>query len=297
MYHIQLRIFIQVADCGSFSKAGEKLFLSPTAVMKHMNQLEDRVGTPLLKRSNHGISLTLAGESIYKDAKFIINYSSMAIRQARRLGASSSFLIRVGTSFLNPCKQLMELWARVSDKYPQFKIRIIPFEDDHNSILSTIDDLGADFDFIVGACDSEEWLKRSKFFPLGKYRFCCAVSRQHRLARREELAWTDLYGERLMMVRRGDSPSNDAVRDMLEKEHPGILIEDVFCFYDMEVFNRCEQTGAVLLTLDGWSELHPSLKTIPLRGSGTVPYGLLYPKSPSKDVREFLKAVSMIKAE
>ena len=35
MYNKYLEIFIEVADCGSFSKASEKLFISPTAMFQH----------------------------------------------------------------------------------------------------------------------------------------------------------------------------------------------------------------------------------------------------------------------
>ena len=40
MYNPLLDTFLAVADCGSFTKAADKLFISPTAVMKKMNVLE-----------------------------------------------------------------------------------------------------------------------------------------------------------------------------------------------------------------------------------------------------------------
>ena len=43
MYHPHLKAFLCVAECGSFSKAAEKLFVSATAVMKQMNQLESHL--------------------------------------------------------------------------------------------------------------------------------------------------------------------------------------------------------------------------------------------------------------
>ena len=72
MYNKYLDVFIQVADNGSFSKAGEKLFMSPTAVMKQMNLMEKELGLSLLNRSNHGVTLTKVGKQIYNDSKFII---------------------------------------------------------------------------------------------------------------------------------------------------------------------------------------------------------------------------------
>ena len=41
MYHPMLDTFIAVADYGSFTKAAEHLFISPTAVMKQMNALDE----------------------------------------------------------------------------------------------------------------------------------------------------------------------------------------------------------------------------------------------------------------
>lgn len=37
--------FVCVADCGSFNRAAEKLYISPPSVMKQINTLERRLGT------------------------------------------------------------------------------------------------------------------------------------------------------------------------------------------------------------------------------------------------------------
>ena len=131
MYHRKIEVFVSVADCGSFTKAAENLSISSTAVMKQMNLLEEHLGMELLVRTNHGIRLTTAGESIYKDAKFIMSYSQTAIRNARQKMEAKLHMLSVGTSLLNPCKAFMDLWSRVNDDFPQFKIIIVPFEDDH----------------------------------------------------------------------------------------------------------------------------------------------------------------------
>ena len=41
MYNPQLETFLCVAECGSFNKAAEKLFISPPAVIKQINLLEE----------------------------------------------------------------------------------------------------------------------------------------------------------------------------------------------------------------------------------------------------------------
>ena len=62
MYHPLLDTFTAVADCGSFTKAAESLHLSPTAVMKQMNTLENHLNLTLIERTTSGVHLTPAGE-------------------------------------------------------------------------------------------------------------------------------------------------------------------------------------------------------------------------------------------
>ena len=68
MYNHLLDTFIAVVDCGSFTKAAENLYISPTAVMEQMNTLEKNLDLKLINRKPNGVKLTPAGEVIYKDA-------------------------------------------------------------------------------------------------------------------------------------------------------------------------------------------------------------------------------------
>lgn len=290
MYNPLLDTFIAVADCGSFTKAAEVLFISPTAVMKQMNSYENHLDLKLIERTSSGIRLTKAGEIIYRDAEFIKDYSSKSVSAARAALHADDTVFCVGTSLLNPAKPFMDLWYRVNSSFPEYKLHLVPFEDKHEGILSEIEKLGEKFDFLIGVCDSKEWLSRCRFLPLGRYKKMIAVSREHRLAQKSRLDIEELYGEMLMMVKRGDSKINDSIRNDLENNHPLIRIEDTPMFYDLSVFNRCAQTDKVLLTLECWQEVHPGLVSIPVNWDYSIPYGLLYSFDAPEDVLRFVEA-------
>ncbi len=126
---------------------------------------------------------------------------------------------------------------------------------------------------------------------LGEYKVCCAVSGNHRLAGAKLLQPGDLRGERLVMCRRGNSGELDSLRDMLSEKYPEIEIVDAPYFYDADTFNKSERAGCVLLTLDAWAGVHPSLVTIPVEWNYRMPYGILFSKTPSRAVRVFLKSL------
>lgn len=291
MYNPLLRTFIAVADCGSFTRAASHLYISPTAVMKQMNALESHLGLTLLERLSSGVSLTPAGAVIYREAKQMIEYSQEAI--AKAIGAAHAYdtTFCVGTSLLNPAKPFMDLWYEVNREFPDYKLHLVPFEDNHEGILAEIKQLGEKFDFLIGVCDSKSWLTYCQFLQLGTYRKMVAVSREHPLAGREHLTLEDLHGETLMMICEGDSPVNDQIRRDLRRDHPQIRIEDTPQHYDLSVFNRCAETGNVLLLIECWENVHPGLVAVPVDWDYEIPYGLLYSKDAPEDVLRFVDIV------
>lgn len=287
----QLKVFLLVVDCGSFNKAASQLFVTPASIMKQMNTLERRLGITLLKRDNQGISLTPAGGSLYKDGKKLAAGAENAIFKAKNIERREGIVIRIGSSLLNPSKVLTDLWLPLQEKYRQYRFSIVPYEDTKEQILSVTASLGERIDILVGSFNSRKMLETADYLPLGYYKLCIAVPKEHPLAKRKELTLRDLHGERLMMIKSGDTEPIDHFHDMMKMTHPQILIEETDHYYDMETFNTCEQTGALLLTLDAWADIHPFLVTLPVNWDHKVPYGILYAKKPSEDVAGFIKII------
>ena len=98
MYNPQLDTFIKVADAGSFNKAAEDSFITPTAVIKQINLLERSLDVKLFERTHRGLKLTKAGQSLYQDAKYIIQYCRESIVRAKNAMQNEDTVIRIGSS-------------------------------------------------------------------------------------------------------------------------------------------------------------------------------------------------------
>ena len=97
MYNPQLETFIKVADAGSFNKAAEQSFITPTAVIKQINLLEAGLGVALFDRTHRGLTLTKAGKSLYRDSKYIIQYCRDSVVRAKNAMQQDEQIIRTGT--------------------------------------------------------------------------------------------------------------------------------------------------------------------------------------------------------
>lgn len=287
----QIKIFLQVVDSGSFSKAAKILYVTPASIMKHMNTLEDRLGLTLLKRTNQGIVLTAAGKSLYEDGKRILEETNIAISKAKGAELTNKSIIKVGSSLLNPSHVLSDLWISIKDKYPQFRLSIVPYDDTKEQILSVVASLGEKIDIMIGSFNSKKMFDNANFLKLGNYKLCVAVPNDHKLATKNLITFNDLHGEHLMMVKSGDTELLDNFQNMLKMTHPQIFLEEADYYYDIDTFNYCEQHGIALLTLDAWATIHPSLVTLPLDYIETVEYGILYPLKPSEEILNFIHII------
>lgn len=297
MYNPQLETFIRVADAGSFNRAAEESFITPTAVIKQINSLESALEVKLFDRSHRGLTLTKAGRSLYQDAKYVIQYCRDSVTRAKNAMQEDLNVIRIGSSPMTPAQLLMGLWSKIQALYPDIKFQIVPFENTPENAREILANLGKNIDVVGGIFDDTMLhLRGCAGLELTRGPFGCAVSVHHRLAAKDKLKITDLYGENLMLMHRGWSHYVDRLRDELWSNHTQINIVD-FDFYSMDVFNRCENSNDVLLAIPGWANVHPLLKVIPVEWDHNIPYGILHSPEPSPTVQRFLDAAESVRHE
>lgn len=290
MYNPQLETFIKVTDAGSFNKAAEEMYITPTAVIKQINLLEDTLDVKLFERTHRGLMLTNAGKSLYRDAKYIIKYCEESVVRAKNAMQSDANVIRIGTSPMTPAQLLMGMWTKLKVYCPDLKFELVPFENTPENAREILGNLGKNIDVIGGIFDEAMLtLRKCAGLELSREPFCCAASIHHRLAAKDKLTFEDLYGENLLLMKRNWSSYVDRLRDDIWKNHEQINIID-FDFYNMSIFNRCENSNDILLAIPGWANVHPLLKVIPVDWDYSIPYGLLHSPNPSDTVNEFLKA-------
>lgn len=278
-----LEIFLATADCGSFSRAAEQLYITHTAVIKQLNNLESRIGVRLLERSNQGVKLTPAGEVFYQEAADLMRLSREAVKRVRAAGGPEQKTLRVGTSALSPCQDFMEFWQQNEEGDSRFRFKIIPFSDDRRRY----EHLGKDFDFLVGPYDNPSVQDKCRFMPIGRYKFVLLMGRNHLLTKKKSLKLRDLHGETVMIMKPGTSPVNDRIRAALTAEQPNAAIVDTQPTYNMDTFNRCAESDTLLLSPECWKHVHPALTAVPLDEDFSIEYGVIAARNLDRDMALF----------
>lgn len=179
-------------------------------------------------------------------------------------------------------------FAMISD----FKFDVVSFSEGVNSLETMLRGLGNSICFIRKPGGSMDLLSKYNFLQIGVCRCCVAMSREHRLSKKD--LWKDLENESLLLLKRGDSYVLDEMRDEILRDHSTIKIVDFDGFYDLSAFNLCNQHQFLMETLDIWKNWHPYLITLPVEWKYEMPYGIFYSQNPSRRVEKFISSVEVL---
>lgn len=120
----QYHIFYVTAECGSTSKAAQKLFISQPAVSKAIQKLEQSLNTVLFRREARGVTLTEEGTLLYSHVKEAFRSLSTAEQTLARRHALGISHLRLGAS-ATLCKYvLLPFLQKFILLYPHVKITI-----------------------------------------------------------------------------------------------------------------------------------------------------------------------------
>src|SRR5919197_472758 len=82
----RLWIFMQVVECGGFSAAAQKLYMSQPSVSNQVRQLEQSLQTTLIDRSGARVRPTAEGEVLMEYAKRVFLLAEEAVGAIRQVG-------------------------------------------------------------------------------------------------------------------------------------------------------------------------------------------------------------------
>jgi DNA-binding transcriptional LysR family regulator len=118
-----LKAFLTVAKCGSFSLAAEALFLTQPAVSKRVATLEANLGVALFDRLSRAICLTQAGQILLPRAEAILHQLNEAQRTLEDLAGEVRGELRVATSHHLGLHKLPPVLRAFASQYPGVNLK------------------------------------------------------------------------------------------------------------------------------------------------------------------------------
>jgi len=120
----RLEAFRKVYELGSFSKAGQGLFLSQPTISAHVLSLEQELGTQLFDRLGRTIMPTQAGEILYRHVLQVFAALETARAEVELLQQKVAGELLIGGSTIPATYILPQRLAEFSRRYPDVRLRL-----------------------------------------------------------------------------------------------------------------------------------------------------------------------------
>lgn len=141
----QLEYLLKAVECGSMSKAAQKLYISQPALTRSISQLEREFGVNLLRRKARGVELTREGVDFVYYARRIITAADALenVFEAKSAEKSCLFLASQQLDFI------YDLLTRTYRENEQKGVHYNIIEGDRNSVANAVAHRQADVGFLV----------------------------------------------------------------------------------------------------------------------------------------------------
>lgn len=187
-----LKTFVTVVHKNSLSLAAQEIHITQPAVSKHINALEEYFGIGLIERRGRGVSLTPAGEVLYKYANEILTLIEQAEREIRDLSSAVQGKLVIWASSIPGHFILPQIIGEFKKLYPAVHIAL-QISDSNNVIKHLLDEtahLGA-----VGFKPDNKKLETAKFIS---DKLVVIAPIDHPLAKEQTVTLDQLVKEKLV---------------------------------------------------------------------------------------------------
>lgn len=188
MHHfdpVSLRLFIAVCEERNIALAAQREAIVPSAVSKRISQMEEQTGAQLLERGRRGVSVTPAGETLWRYARESLQLMD---RMQAELGAFAQGVqghVRVFASMSAVAQFLPEDVSVFARRYEH--VRVSFEEREVWEVVRGVEEGRAD----IGVCWDAVDLRQLRTYPYHRDHLAAVMHRDHPLAQRRSLAFED----------------------------------------------------------------------------------------------------------
>ncbi len=144
--HHKFKIFKKVIDCGGFTKAGEALGMSQSAVSHAIHALEVELGFSLINRSHGKLTMTREGQMLIDYVYALIAAEDRLLNQINAIKHIEIGTIRIGSFTSASSRLLPDILSAFDKAFPEIHIEII--EDGYDALKRALEEGIVDLTFL-----------------------------------------------------------------------------------------------------------------------------------------------------
>ena len=120
----QLNYILTIAECGSISRAANKLFISQSGLNQQLQRIEKELGISLFKRDTHHLAITESGTIFLRYARETLNREKQMYAMISDVMDGNVGEIRVNLAMEQGIELFCEIFPEFHAKYPLVELKL-----------------------------------------------------------------------------------------------------------------------------------------------------------------------------
>lgn len=196
---VDLRLFAGVAEAGNLTRGADRMGISVGAASTRVKNLEEALGTTLLIRRSHGVSLTPAGEALLVHTRRVFQELERLHGSLQAFSRGLKGQVRLFANTTAITEILPSALASFLASHPFVDIDLE--EKLSPEIVRAVADGSVDIGIMAGATPAEGL----EVLPYLKDRLALAVPAGHALQDQDSIDFSQLQGENFVSLHRGSA--------------------------------------------------------------------------------------------
>jgi DNA-binding transcriptional LysR family regulator len=185
---IDLNLFRNIAEASSLTRGAERSHLSLPAASTRIKNLEEQVGVKLLTRTNQGVKLTLAGETLLSHARRVLHQLELLTGDLQEFSAGVKGHVRIHANTTGTTEFLPAVLRTYLINHPDVTVDL--HERLSSDIVRAVHEGAADIGIIAGTVRTDAL----EVIPYRHERLVLATALSHDLAQRVSVDFEEVLG-------------------------------------------------------------------------------------------------------
>jgi DNA-binding transcriptional LysR family regulator len=193
----QLRIFLVLAEEGTYLGAANRLSTSRSRVRRKLDQLEDAANTPLVYREQGSLRLTPAGEVLARRGRALLDDAERLVSHVREVGNIPTGRLKIAMPTGPPPAGWGRIRRKLQTRFPELQIELF-FAESPTELLSGRAEIALTYD--------DEMPQGCHSIEIGEFPMRLFVSDRYTDSHGSPTSLADLALHRIAMWRSADRP-------------------------------------------------------------------------------------------
>ncbi len=238
-----MREFVVLAENKNYTVTAEELYITQSALSRHINSMEEELGVQLINRSKNSFELTPVGQTVVEDFQNILTTYRTMLAKIAQLSNRVQGTLNLGILYYDASGYVSKILNVFRKHFPDVNLHVFSYQPKQMEEALVSGQIDAGFMYSVSYYKGDDICSQ----PFLKVPFAVTYGENHRFSQMEEVKVQDLNDEVMLQVEIPRFSRTDILAEKIFRENDIKAREIIYLKNIDERTAVLDESGGIML--------------------------------------------------